>query len=102
MGKSEISALINRVPSSALLPLVAGLGEGDGTDFLTETMRRHPAGRVRCSAMMALAGACKHVEDAMAVYEAQLGGDQAMVSGWAGHQLGRLEKLAAVPTAIAA
>lgn len=102
VGKSEISALINRVPSSALLPLIAGLGEGDGTDFLIETMRRHPAGRVRCSAMMALAGACEDIEDAMAVYEAQLGGDQAMVSGWAGHQLARLEKLAAVPIPIAA
>lgn len=100
--RGEVSALINRIPSSALLPLVAGLGEGDGTDFLTETMRRHPADRVRCSAMMALAGACTSLEEAMAVYEKQLGSDQAMVSGWAGHQLARLEKLAAAPAAAAA
>jgi hypothetical protein len=102
VGKGEISALINRIPSSALLPLVAGLGDGDGTDFLTETMRRHPAERVRCSAMMALAGASGGVEEAMAVYEAQLGSDQAMVRGWAGHQLARLEKLAAAAPAAAA
>jgi hypothetical protein len=103
VGRGEVSALINRIPSSALLPLIAGLDQGNGADFLVETARSHPAERVRCTAMMALAGAAPDLESAMAVYQERTGSDQAMVRGWAGHQLARLEKLAAAsPSALAA
>lgn len=99
LEKNTVSSLMNRVSAGSLLPLVAGMGDGNSFDFLAETARCHPIGRVRCSALSALASAMQQADEAIGVYAAALSNDQEMVRGFAAHHIRRLEGFATVSVA---
>lgn len=90
VGNSTVTDLINRVPSAALLPLIAQGGDGNAADFLSETAKHHPMGRVRCSALAALAGAQPDIPSAITIYEEGMSSDLEMVRGWSAFQSEKL------------
>ncbi|HZG08120.1 MAG TPA: transposase [Allosphingosinicella sp.] len=99
LKNNSVSSLMNRVASGSLLPLIAGLRTDNSLDFLCETAKSHPIGRVRCSALSALASAMPELTGAMRVYEGALADDQEMVRGYAEFHLKRLNGFAVLQAA---
>lgn len=90
-----VGKMLNRMPLACLMPLVAGVGDEDGYDYLVETARSHVTERVRMMALKSIAATKRNRDDCVAVFEDGTHSDSELVSGWCRHQLGRLEALAA-------
>lgn len=91
--KSCVSSMINRMPMACLMPLIAASSDDNGHDYLTETSRTHMSGRVRLSAIRAMAAAEQNLDACRNVLALGLSNDDGLVSGWAATQLRRLEIL---------
>lgn len=91
-----VSSMINRMPMACLMPLIAASNHDNGTDYLMETSRSHMSGRVRLSAIRAMAAAEQNLDSCREVLQLGLTNDDGLVSGWAAAQLRRLEILDAV------
>lgn len=93
VDKSEISAIINRIGATSLLPIIAACGSEDTKDFLAETVRTHCSGRVRCVALSSLASMQPNINEARSVFETGTRSDMDQVRGYAQKQLSILEPL---------
>jgi hypothetical protein len=92
---STVSKMLNRMPLACLMPLIAGVGDEDGLDYLAETSKSHVTERVRMMALRSIAATKRNRDDCVAVFEGGTRSDSELVSGWCRHQLVRLEALAA-------
>jgi hypothetical protein len=95
VANGTVDKMLNRMSTACLMPLLAASGDPNARDYLLETARSHLTGRVRLSAIRALAAAEKDTESCLAVLETGTQNDNALAAGWSRFQIGRLQKLVA-------
>lgn len=91
--RRSIEGIINPLPSTVLMPLIASLGDADGLDYLTEVAKGHPKDRIRFAALQALASSCSTTAESMDTLNIGVGDRSKLISGWSGFELDRLETL---------
>lgn len=93
VGKRVVTGIINPLPSSALMEMIAGLGDDDSQDFLVETAARHGKDRVRFAALKALASAAPSLSASVDILSRGTKDSSALISGWSAAELDRIERL---------
>lgn len=93
VGKRVVTGIINPLPSSALMEMLAGLGDDDSRDFLVETSARHGKDRVRFAALKALASAASSLSASVDILSRGTRDSSTLISGWSTAELDRLERL---------
>lgn len=91
--KGQVSAMINRISAASLLPVVAQACDGDGHDFLHETVRSHFSGRVRCIALSSLASVAPTPAASREIYRTGLKSDLEQVRGFSRSRIQLLDRI---------
>lgn len=89
-----ITKVLNQIPATSLLPIVAMTKDDNGHDYLMEVAKGHKSGLVRCHALGALASVQANVEAAQQIYISGSANDQQQVRGYCENQLKALSELA--------
>jgi hypothetical protein len=85
-----VREIINPLPSTVLMPLLASVGDEDGLDYLSEVAKGPGKDRIRFAALRAVAGSRPTLAGAREILERGLSDRSRLVSGWSAFELERL------------
>lgn len=97
LGRSRISAIVNRSTLEPLIALAGHIGGDNGRDFVEHVAERHPSDRIRFAALKAKANAAGGPDQRAAVYDeaAAAASSTAFLRGMAEREAARIRNAAA-------